>query len=163
MPRLEGLPPSRIWEAEVPEFRARIWATILPAAASLNSALRCSRSVNATGEELWTRLRKCACDIYGRCPTREIYRPFVSELMKELLTDAPVVEGLAHWPPEVAKVYASPECVLKEMPADDESMFDELQRKYSHLGGEQGEWVAYHHRCDVRSQQYLEQNTFRYL
>ena len=83
---IDGPSPCRIWASEAPARRKRAWASVFCAAKGLNSALRLSHSEAGTGEELWSKLRKAASDIYGRTPGREAYRPFVSANVKERQT-----------------------------------------------------------------------------
>lgn len=94
-------------------------------------------------------LRKSASDIYGRCPGKETYKPFVSDGIKELPLGSPVVHGADVWPPEVTEMFSDQSKCLRTLTEEEEKEYDELCRRYSHLGGELAEWIKYQHRADV--------------
>ena len=95
-------------------------------------------------------MRKAASDLYERRPGREVYRPFVSSLIKEGKPGSAEIVGLDVWPPEVSEMFRSPVNCLKEVKGEDKEFFDDLCRRYNHLGGAQEERVEYHSRSDIQ-------------
>ncbi len=58
---------------------------------------------------------------------------------------APAIPLLDALEPELADVWSQPKLCLRELEdEDDRAMFDDLNRRYSHLGGKHREWVEFH-------------------
>ena len=74
---LEGdCPVPRLPHARGPPAVLRAWGLLLRLARDMKSARRLVASELKTGEDLWSRLRKAACDAYGRAETSMPYVPF---------------------------------------------------------------------------------------
>ena len=82
--------PQRIRNADVEAHVLRGWSVVLDAAKRLQASRRLSEESDATGVELWARLRKGVMDAYGR-PTdgKPTYVSFATKRIKELPPGAP--------------------------------------------------------------------------
>ena len=129
--------PQRIRNADVEPHVRRGWSLVLEAAKRLQTSRRQSKEIDATGAELWARLRKSVTDAYGRpVDGKPTYKPFVAKLVKELPLGAPTVDFLEEAPPALSHVFSDEANVVKDMSPEERREFDDLCRRYDHVGGE---------------------------
>lgn len=145
----ESAEPCRVRFSSAPPHTRRGWSLLLAAAQDLSSARRLSLREARTGEELWSLLRKSLADCYGRTPGKDVYRPFVPKNIAELEEGSPVVIALDVLPGQIAEVLAHEANVIRILTEGEGEVFQDLQRRYAHVGGEEEEWYEYHDRVDV--------------
>ena len=142
--------PQRIRNADVEPHVKRGWSLVLDAARRLVASRRQSMEIDATGVELWARLRKSVTDAYGRpVDGKPTYSPFVADRVKELPPGAPTVDFLEEAPPALAEAFADEANVTKDMTDEERLEFEDLCRRYDHFGVKRVEWMLYHARSDV--------------
>ena len=91
---------------------------------------------------------KTHADTYGRT-TGNPYVPAVSDNIKELPDQAPVVSLLDNLPGQIAEVVRHEENMIRPMTEVDQVIVNDLNARYPNFGGEPGEYPKLLSRPDV--------------
>lgn len=123
-----------------PRVRAA-WRLVLSHVRVLRRGRRDSESDRSP---LLERLAESHEECYGpKDAASTPYEEFVAERVKELPGGSPVVRLVDCLPPLVAETIANLEQMLRPLTAEEEGVFRDLNRRYSHAGGPPGEWEKY--------------------
>ena len=161
----DDCPVARLPHARGPPAVLRAWGLLLSSARDMKSARRSVSVELRTGEDLWTRLRKAACDAYGRTETSMPYVPFEAMRIKRFSGEyVPELQVLDHLPGRIASDLSTPSVFVRSFNDEDWEIWGDLQKRYNHVGGEHREFVKYLHRecVDTIWDYYLQQGLERW-